>query len=579
MDLNLTGFLSRPYDSEKAVPTLEELIGDSALSFLLANIFVDRQDKSQLAELLKWLDSLAQSVSIEEENQRKLQVFLKPLTDIDFVTVDPSLSDCELSNVLSTREEKLGSKLRRTQLKRTYDHAGLWDGDGCTVQLQSPGRSNIDSPSEVSWHLITLSAPRANLASFRTIITGKVPGRTWWIRMPWCAGVRIFHIFQKVRTDRDPLIQLTARNTDEALDAQIDIVSAPHVQLPAKSTTSLSPACLSLRSLNSDSICSLKFPRGPASDWIHLSKTGALEGNHLSTSSGLAPSEEQSLRGYLNVLAKQYPSGQVDNDRHLTPPPQSGLRRRSTSPVDTQGLFRDLSKLAAPLPPLEASSRQNHRYLASVELLQDRPLMRGLRHGSLHMELLEREWVDGADIVFDCDTALVFAPLFQVSLPSSFRSLKDRLSSLSWRYTDIAVIFKLDDASNSGLQRPQDEEEGMNLFARVIRSIKKLQRELALAEAYAIKRPQTVIQMFFVRSAEEAAATARLLGDVTEARSQFSPWGDRSWLGVDEKEVFLASLIFIKHLEMSCLGGALSRGRRWDERIYCRSYSQPDFSS
>jgi hypothetical protein len=391
--------------------------------------------------------------------------------------------------------------------------------------------------------------------------------------------VRFFQTLQKVRTDHSSLIRLTAWNTDEALDAQNDIASALHVQLPMESIISLSPACLSLRSPNFDSISNLESSRGLAPDWIHLSKTGGIERNHWPTSSGLATLEEQSLRGYLKVLAKQHPSGQADNDKRLTSPARSELRKRSTSPVDTEGLLRDLSKLAAPLPPLEASSRHNHRYLASVELLQDRPLMRVLRHDSLRMELLEREWVDGADIVFDCDTALVFAPLFQVSLPSSFRSLKDRLSSLSWRYTDLAIIFKLDEASISGLQRPEDEEEGMDLFAQVIRSVKKLQRELALAEAYAIKRPQTVIQMFFVRSAEQAAATVRRLGDVAEARSQFSPWGDRLWLGVDEKEVSLASLFFIELLEMSCPGGALSRRRRWDERICCRSYSQPDFSS
>lgn len=370
---------------------------------------------------------------------------------------------------------------------------------------------------------------------------------------------------------------LTACNSDEALNAQIDIVSAPHVQLPMESMTSLSPACRSLRSLNSDSINSLDSLRGPAPDWIHSSKTGGLEGNHWPTFES-APWEEQSLRGFLKVLAKQHPSGQADNEKRLTSPARSELRRRSTFPIDTEGLLRDLSKLAAPLPPLEASPRHNRRYLASVELLQDRPLMRVLRHDSLRMELLEREWVDGADIVFDCDTALVFAPLFQVSLPSSFRSLKDRLSSLSWRYTDLAVIFKLDEVSISGLQPPQDEEV-MDLFARVIRSIKKLQRELALAEAYAIKRPQTVIRMFFVRSAEQAAATARLLGDVAEARSQFSPWDDRLWLGVDEKEVSLASLFSIVLLEMSYPGGALSRRRRWDERICCCSHSQPDSSS
>lgn len=398
--------------------------------------------------------------------------------------------------------------------------------------------------------------------------------------MPWCADVGFIQTLQKVRIDHNFLIRLTAYNKDEALDAQIAIISAPQMHLPMDSIIPLSPTCLSLRFPNSDSISSLESSRSPAHDCIRLSKTGGIECDHWPTSSesGLVAWEEQSLQGYLKVLAKHPPSRQTDNDdERLTSPAPSELR--STFPVDTEGLLRDLSKLASPLPPFEASSRHNQRYLASVELLQDRPLLRALRHDSLCMELLEREWVDGADIVFDCDTALVFAPLFQVSLPSSFRSLKDRLSSLSWRYTDLAVIFKLDEASFSGLQQTQDEGTGVDLFALVIRSIKKLQRELALAEAYAIKRPQTVIQMFFVRSVEQAATTARFLGDMAEARSQFSPWGDRLWLGVDEKEVSLVSLFFIELLEMSCTGGTLSCRRRRDERICCCSYSQPGFSS
>ena len=146
VDLNLTGFLSRPYGSEQAVPTVEELVGDSELPFSLADISVG----GEVAGLLKRLDSLTQPVSIEEESQRRLQVFLKSLTDIDLVT-DPSSSDCGFSNVLPTREERLRSRLRRTQLKRTYDLAGLWDGDGCFIQSQSLGRSKADSHSEVSW--------------------------------------------------------------------------------------------------------------------------------------------------------------------------------------------------------------------------------------------------------------------------------------------------------------------------------------------------------------------------------------------------------------------------------------------
>lgn len=150
--LNLTGFLSRPYGSERAIPTVEELVGDSEFPFSLASILVGGEEaKSQLNEVLKWLDSLIQPVSIEEESQRELQMFLKSITDIDSITVNPSPPDCEFSNVLLTREERLRSRLRRTQLKRTYDHAGLWDGDGCAVLSQSPGRSKVDSPSEVSW--------------------------------------------------------------------------------------------------------------------------------------------------------------------------------------------------------------------------------------------------------------------------------------------------------------------------------------------------------------------------------------------------------------------------------------------
>jgi hypothetical protein len=336
--------------------------------------------------------------------------------------------------------------------------------------------------------------------------------------------------------DRPQLFdQLPVRNTDVAFDAEIDIVSAPQAQLPVEPIISLSPAGLSP---NSDSISSLE---SPTPDWIHMSKTGELERNYWPTSSGLAMCEEQSLQGYLKVLAKQPPAGQADSDKHHSSPARSERRRLSTPPIDTEGLLCELSKLTSPLPPLEASSHYNHRYLASVELLQDRPLMHALHLDSLRMELLEREWIDGADIVFDCDTALVFAPLFQVLLPSSFRSLKDRLSSLSWRYTHLAVVFKSDEAGISGLRHPQDGEERADLSDRVIRSIKKLQRGLALAEAYAVKRPQAVIQMCFVRSVEQAATTARLLGDLAESRSQFGPWGDRLWLGVDEKEVFLTS--------------------------------------
>jgi hypothetical protein len=143
--------LNRPYDSELAIPTVEELVGVSEFHHFLANISVDGDGtKSQLVELLNWLDSLTHPVSIEEESPGRLQAVLTSLTNFDFLTVVPNAPDCELSNVLPTRTERLRSRLLlRTQSNRTYEHAGQWDGGGCAAQSQSPGQSKADSLSEV----------------------------------------------------------------------------------------------------------------------------------------------------------------------------------------------------------------------------------------------------------------------------------------------------------------------------------------------------------------------------------------------------------------------------------------------
>jgi len=154
--------------------------------------------------------------------------------------------------------------------------------------------------------------------------------------------------------------------------------------------------------------------------------------------------------------------------------------------------------------------------------------------------LLEREWLDGVDIVFDCDTPLVFVPMFQALLPS-LRSFKDKLSLLSWRYTHLVVVFQLYD---SGLRRPQNEEgQADDAFPRVIKSIRKFHRELALAEAFGTINAAADCgsDVFSVRTNEGAATAARLLGDMAESRSQLCPWGDRLWLAVDENEVYLVT--------------------------------------
>jgi hypothetical protein len=279
----------------------------------------------------------------------------------------------------------------------------------------------------------------------------------------------------------------------------------------------------------------------PGPSWLHSFEGHEVDSNY--RSSAKAPPwstvhDEQSLGGYLTaVLAPKLLPGPSHDIPH--PSPTFSAQQRVSPPLfDVEQLLWELTNLTTPVPPMQVPPLRNHRYLASVNMLQDRILTCALRHDWLRIDLLEREWLNGADLVFDCDTALVFSPLYL--LPSDSRSLKSRLGSLSWKYTRLAVVFKLYGDGVSGLQYPQTVRGQEDLSARVIRSFKKLCRDLAIAEAYGDKRPQTDIQMYFARSDEQAAIVARTLGDIAESLSQWSPWDDRLWLGADEQEVFLA---------------------------------------
>lgn len=173
MGLNSTGSnLNRPYHSEQAIPTLEELVG---VSELYNPFSVEGEAKAQLDGLLKGLDPLTYSISIEEENQGKLQAFLKSPTNLDLVTHDLSSLDCEISNVLLTRAERHRSRLPpRACLERDSE---LWGGCGRAAQSQSPERSKSSEVCQLSF-----SAPKRRLAAFRMTIISEVPIMFGWTR-------------------------------------------------------------------------------------------------------------------------------------------------------------------------------------------------------------------------------------------------------------------------------------------------------------------------------------------------------------------------------------------------------------
>jgi hypothetical protein len=151
MSLNSTSLnLRRPFNSEQAIPTLEELAGVSELNYFDENVYIDVEDaRAQVVGLLEWLDPLKHSVSIEE-NQGRLQALLRSPANLDLVTNDLSPLDSGISNVLLTRAERHRFRLlRQTSLGRDYDHAEQWIKGDHTTEPQSIERST-DGNSEVS---------------------------------------------------------------------------------------------------------------------------------------------------------------------------------------------------------------------------------------------------------------------------------------------------------------------------------------------------------------------------------------------------------------------------------------------
>jgi hypothetical protein len=76
----------------------------------------------------------------------------------------------------------------------------------------------------------------------------------------------------------------------------------------------------------------------------------------------------------------------------------------------------------------------------------------------------------------------------------------------------------------------------------IVKALKKLKRDLCIAETCGTKRNATVIQYAFADTVEEAALFARLYGDWCERddRSHGAIWGSRDWLDADVLEVWVS---------------------------------------
>jgi hypothetical protein len=179
-----------------------------------------------------------------------------------------------------------------------------------------------------------------------------------------------------------------------------------------------------------------------------------------------------------------------------------------------------------------------HRYLASIDLLQKRSIVHFLGVSECAVELVERSTLGGVDLILDSDTAVVFASL--MALPSQCEALAASLGRQSWRYLHVLVIFEGFSSSLAYKFDPTSTRLAPNPYTPpILKAIKKLRRDLGIAEALETKNPNASIKFAFANSVQEAALFTRCFGDIAEANdiTGGAIWGPRAWLDVEEQEV------------------------------------------
>ncbi|CCM03793.1 uncharacterized protein FIBRA_05941 [Fibroporia radiculosa] len=284
---------------------------------------------------------------------------------------------------------------------------------------------------------------------------------------------------------------------------------------------------------------------GPASQDMPLSQRTSVV-----TSGRQAPSGQkaaQLLDDFLRLVGQKSSSASTSLTYQTTPPSphcifpalvnveQAAPVLPSFVPLELPDELRDANTLQ--ILDLVASPHRVHRYMASLDVIQKRILVRFLSSETCSVDLIERDYLGGVHLILDADVAVLFVPL--ASFPSQPDHLTTTLCQASRQFTYVLVIFEAYPESlsykiDAGPPRPQPYP----FSPAVIKAVKKLRRDLGIAEAFQTKDAAAVIQFAFATSVQEAALLTRYFGDLAEARDNSGGilWGKRQWLGIDEQE-------------------------------------------
>ncbi|KAJ7599285.1 hypothetical protein C8J56DRAFT_1158241 [Mycena floridula] len=230
------------------------------------------------------------------------------------------------------------------------------------------------------------------------------------------------------------------------------------------------------------------------------------------------------IADFAKLRAKKLKAPPPKPVKPLAPPPV-----QPSCPPDVPQETIDRNTLQLPDPWISPS--QSHRYLASLEVIQKQRLVRGLRSRECAVDLVERDHLDGVDIILDPHTAAIFINL--LALPLQCETLTERISQQSWRYSRILVVFEAYSPSQS---HKAVEHQGISVYSPpVLKAIKKLRRDMSLAEAFETMSSKCSVKLAFAGGVEEAAMFTRHFGNLAECQDESGGviWDDRLWLEND----------------------------------------------
>ncbi|KAI0639961.1 hypothetical protein C8Q77DRAFT_1045891 [Trametes polyzona] len=263
-------------------------------------------------------------------------------------------------------------------------------------------------------------------------------------------------------------------------------------------------------------------------------------------------SVRRSLSDFLAICGKESLAASCDAPAPgpASQPTQSSpgvLEVLPTSPKDTVRSTETPTELidngTLTLPAHYVSPIVRQRYMASLELGQKRALVRALA-SLCAVELVEREHLgpDAEDVhlILDCDTAVLFVPV--ESLPRRADTLVASLTHLSWRFSRLLVVFECYPSTwNFRSDTDYADKHVASVWSPpVVKAVKKVRRDVAIADGVRTKCASAAVQYAFANTTEEAAAFVRMYGDVSALAQNPEAGGsflaERQWLTEDERD-------------------------------------------